>query len=120
MQTYSLTMSTNKLTTSKPIKFSDIMQTIESDYTYTPSAFTNGIGEDVVVNPAGTNEGSCKIFAFAKLNQLSQSDTLELFGEYYRDDVLNNPEGTDHANIRTFMKHGWSGISFETDALIKK
>ena len=111
----------NKLNT-KPeeVSFNEVIETIESDYIYKPSRFTNGSGEGTVVNDAGTNEGSCKIFAFAQVNNLSPEQTLHCFGDYYRDDVLNNPKGTDHANIRNFMITGWQGILFETQALIKK
>jgi len=31
---------------------------------------------------------------------------------YYREDVLGNPDGTDHANIRSFVKVGWDGVTF--------
>jgi hypothetical protein len=32
---------------------------------------------------------------------------------YYFEDVLGNPNGTDHhQNIRNFMKTGWDGIAF--------
>jgi hypothetical protein len=48
---------------------------------------------------------------------LSEVHTLALFGGYYRDDVLGNPEGRDHGNIRHFMKYGWAGIHFEGEAL---
>ena len=51
------------------------------------------------------------------MNQLDQSQTLNLFGDYYRLDVLNNPEGTDHQNIRNFMEQGWEGVSFQSPAL---
>ena len=27
-------------------------------------------------------------------------------------DVLNNPDGSDHANIRNFMEGGWRAVSF--------
>jgi len=33
---------------------------------------------------------------FAQLQQLSQAETLACFGKYYREDVLQNPEGDDH------------------------
>jgi len=98
------------------VEFSDVMDVIAANYRYQPSAFTNGD----VVNKAGTNEGSCKIFAFAKLNQLSEQATLNCFGQYYHDDVLKNPDGNDHANIRNFMKTGWSGVSFDSVVLTKK
>lgn len=98
------------------IEFSDTISVIEENYTYTPTAFKNGDTE----NEAGTNEGSCKIFAFAKLNGLEQAATLSLFGSYYREDVLGNPEGDDHANIRNFIQYGWDGIAFEGEALSLK
>ncbi|MEP1447388.1 MAG: HopJ type III effector protein [Paraglaciecola sp.] len=46
-----------------------------------------------MINQAGTNEGSCKIFYFSKLQKLTENQTLALFGSYYRDDVLANPKG---------------------------
>ncbi len=98
------------------IDFQKVMETIDQHYTYTPVRFTNGD----LVNEAGTNEGSCKIFTFGKLHGLSKEETLACFGEYYRNDVLGNPSGSDHANIRNFMQHGWSGIEFDTLALTLK
>ncbi|MDH5436243.1 MAG: HopJ type III effector protein [Gammaproteobacteria bacterium] len=99
------------------IEFSDVINTIESNYQYTPTRFSNGLGNHTTFNEAGTNEGSCKIFAFGQLNNLDQQQTLACFGHYYRQDVLQHPDNNDHANIRHFMKHGWDGIQFEGDAL---
>ena len=98
------------------VEFKDVITCIDANYNYTPANFSNGCAQ----NAAGTNTGSCKIFAFAKLNQLSEKQTLSLFGSFYRDDVLENPNGEDHANIRNFMHTGWSGIAFETCALSDK
>lgn len=98
------------------IEFAEVMATIENYYAYTPTRFTNGD----TINDAGSNEGSCKIFAFAKLNDLDEKQTLACFGQYYRDDVLGHPHGDDHANIRNFMHHGWDGIVFESEALQPK
>jgi len=95
------------------VDFNDVMEVIKRHYTYAGSAFTNG----ELINEMGTNEGSCKIFYFAKLLKLSEQQTLACFGEYYRKDVLENPEGNDHGNIRNFMKTGWAGISFTSQAL---
>lgn len=53
------------------------------------------------------------------MNNLSEKDTLALFGDFYRNDVLQNPEGEDHQNIRNFIKYGWNGIQFTEDALEK-
>lgn len=96
------------------ISFEHVMAVINENYAYTPATFSNGD----VVNEAGTNEGSCKIFAFAQLNEFSEQQTLACFGIYYRDDVLKNPEGNDHGNIRNFIKTGWQGIRFNSVALI--
>lgn len=96
--------------------FNDTIAVIDAHYDFTPTAFSNGAAR----NEAGQNNGSCKLFSFAMLNGLSPQQTLACFGDYYRKDVLGNPAGTDHANIRNFMKTGWEGISFEGDALAQK
>ncbi|WP_434340964.1 HopJ type III effector protein [Motilimonas cestriensis] len=102
------------------IEFNDVMAVIEANYDYSPTEFSNGADNDLVVNAAGTNEGSCRLFAFAQLNLLDQAQTLALFGRFYREDVLQNPEGNDHGNIRNFIKYGWSGIRFQGTALVAK
>lgn len=104
-------------TSPEKIEFSEVIEIIDTFYTYTATGFINGSSPDAVVNAAGENEGSCKIFAFAKLNQLNESQTLHCFGQYYRNDVLQHPEGHDHANIRCFMTHGWQGIHYDKPAL---
>jgi len=98
------------------INFDQVMDVINMHYEYTPGQFSNGD----VVNAAGSNEGSCKIFRFAQLNALSEMETLALFGSYYRDDVMKNPGGDDHANIRNFILDGWLGIKFESEVLTEK
>jgi hypothetical protein len=98
------------------IAFSDTIALIDALYDFAPTAFANGTTR----NEAGQNNGSCKLFSFAKLNGLSQQQTLACFGDYYRKDVLGNPEGTDHQNIRNFIKSGWEGIEFEGAALKPK
>lgn len=94
------------------LDFEDTIAVISENYDYTPAAFHNGD----VSNEAGQNEGSCKIFAFAQLNDLNEKQTLACFGRFYQD-VLATPEGTDHGNIRNFINTGWSGIRFEGTAL---
>ncbi len=98
------------------IAFTDTMAVIDALYDFTPTAFTNGETR----NEAGQNNGSCKLFSFAKLQGLTAQQTLACFGDYYRKDVLANPDGSDHANIRNFMKTGWEGIAFEGNALTQK
>ncbi len=95
------------------VDFGETIAAIEAVYQFTPTSFINGS----LVNDAGQNNGSCKIFAFARLHQLTESQTLALFGDYYRQDVLQNPDGQDHQNIRNFMQSGWAGVQFSGDAL---
>ena len=100
----------------KSITFQDTINVIEENYDFEPTAFKNGNQQ----NNAGENNGSCKIFSFAKLQNLSKEETLACFGSYYFEDVLNNPNGNDHQNIRNFMQFGWDGIHFEGEALVEK
>ena len=106
-------------TSPSSVEFEEVIETIDACYDYTPSRFSNGLSSPVV-NEAGTNEGSCRIFAFAQINNLSEDATLHCFGDYYRNDVLRKPDGDDHANIRAFMRDGWSGITFDQPALTIK
>jgi hypothetical protein len=105
-------LSTNAAT----VSFEQVMQVINDNYVYTATTFTNG----GLVNEAGTNEGSCKVIYFCKLNNLSEQQTLACFGRYYREDVLEHPQANDHGNIRNFIKTGWSGIEFNGIALVVK
>jgi hypothetical protein len=98
------------------IEFGQVMAVIAQYYDYTPAGFRNG----ELYNPAGTNEGSCKTLGFAQINNLSEMETLALFGGFYRDDVLANPAGDDHANIRNFILDGWLGIRFDEQPLVVK
>ena len=98
------------------IEFNDTMSIIDSMYDFTPTSFSNGD----LVNEAGQNSGSCKLFSFARLHQLTSEQTLACFGGYYRNDVLNHPENRDHQNIRNFMKSGWSGIKLDSEPLVAK
>jgi HopJ type III effector protein len=100
-------------TTPERIEFSEVIATIDEHYEFTPTAFKNGDTH----NEAGQNSGSCKLLSFAKLQGFNQQQTLDCFGAFYRKDVLENPEGDNHQNIRNFMKYGWDGIHFEDVAL---
>ncbi|PKI16529.1 HopJ type III effector protein [Colwellia sp. 12G3] len=100
-------------TSADEISFEQVMQVISENYSYVPATFANGD----LLNEAGTNEGSCKIFYFAQLNKLTEQQTLACFGRFYRDDVINNPQGNDHGNIRNFIQSGWQAIKFKSIAL---
>jgi hypothetical protein len=107
----------NKLKqTPKTITFAETMAVIEENYDFNPTAFDNGTQH----NQQGQNSGSCKLFAFAQLHNLSQAETLACFGAYYFEEVLGDPEGNNHQNIRNFMQSGWEGIQFEEEALTLK
>jgi hypothetical protein len=113
----SLAAFLEKITRNAAVGFDETLAVIAENHHYQAVEFCNGLNDDILINHAGTNEGSCKIFAFARLHRLDQQQTLNLFGDYYRLDVLNDPEGTGHQNIRNFMKHGWAGIAFKGEAL---
>jgi len=98
------------------IAFAKTIAVIEENYTFIPTEFQNGNQQ----NAAGENSGSCKLFAFAKLQNLSQASTLACFGAYYFEEVLKDPNGTNHQNIRNFINTGWNAIQFEGEALVLK
>jgi hypothetical protein len=100
----------------QPVDFTLVMEVIDQHYDFTPTAFKNGD----TFNEAGQNNGSCKVFAFAKLHGLDEQSALHAFGDYYAKDVLQNPDGDDHANIRNFMQYGWKGVEFDGKALTPK
>ncbi len=106
--------------TPQAVEFDDVINVIDDNYSYTPMLFHNGANADCIINQAKENEGSCKIFSFALLHQLTEPQTLNCFGKYYRDEVLNYPDDTNHANIRTFIKYGWEHIQFDGNALTRK
>ena len=102
--------------TPEKLEFTELMNLIDYEYDFTPSAFTNGGLE----NPDNENMGSCKVFSFGQLHGLSAEQTLACFGTYFREDVLKNPDGNDHQNIRNIMQTAWEGIVFSRVALEAK
>lgn len=106
----------NKLkSTPTEITFLETMAVIEDGYNFTPTTFLNG----ELTNKAEENSGSCKIFAFGNHQKLSKEHTLYCFGEHYKN-VLQDPQGTSHQNIRSFIKNGFNGLSFRGEALTLK
>tara|TARA_R110000868_G_scaffold386859_2_gene655289 strand:- start:134 stop:478 length:345 start_codon:yes stop_codon:yes gene_type:complete len=104
----------NKLKTSpKEINFSDTMVAIDSKYSFTPTAYTNG----AIRNEVGQNSGSCKLFSFAIKEGFSKEETLACFGQYYFDEVLLDLKGSSHQNIRNFIETGFEGLAFDGQAL---
>ncbi len=97
------------------LEFRAVIETIDAEFDYTPSAFMNGNTSNI----ASENQGSGKVFSFARQAGLSEAHTLMLFAEHYRD-VLANPDATNHQNIREFITNGWTGVSFAKPALKKR
>ncbi|MED5525690.1 MAG: HopJ type III effector protein [Pseudomonadota bacterium] len=98
------------------IEFADVIALIDAEFVFTPSAFSNG----EVNNEVGQNNGSCKLLALGQYLELDKDQTLALFGRFYREDVLGNPGGSDHANIRNFMQSGQAGVAFAQFPLVAK
>lgn len=96
--------------------YKDLIKFIDKHYIYQPSAFNNGS----LMNQAGENEISCKIFAFAKLHNLNKEQTLACFGQLYYQEVLQNPNAAGHKNIRQFMQTAWQGVQFQQQPLRHK
>ena len=90
------------------ISFQLVMNAIDELYDISEVPFS--VGD--VKSEAGKNMGSAKIFSFGKISGLNEEVTLHLFGNYYRKDVLENPDGSDHANIRAFIQGGWKCVDF--------
>lgn len=101
------------------VEFDEVIAVINAHYRFTPTGFANGLGADRLWNPMGTNEGSCRILAFGRLQGLGEAETLACFGAHYRA-VLADPDGTAHPNIRAFLRDGWAGIKFEGTPLMLK
>ena len=98
------------------VAFSETIELIEAHYDFTPTSFVNGD----LANEAGENSGSCKVFAFAKAQSLSKAEALACFGAFYFEEVLNDPTGTGHQNIRNFINHGFDGLTINGAALTEK
>lgn len=98
------------------LKFEEVIELIDTHYESGLIEFKNGD----LVNGPGENEGSAKLLSYAALSEMDKDTTLKLWGQYYRE-VVKDPEGNSHQNIRNFMKTGWEGVPFENGiALTRK
>jgi hypothetical protein len=98
------------------MKFSDFIDLIDNEYTFVPTAFTNG----GLANKDDENQGSAKVFCFGLMHELSEYESLKCFGEHYQNVLETLADSTTHLNIRNFMRRGWKGISINVEALTKK
>merc|ERR1712003_214908 len=98
------------------LMFEEFVEMVDESYESQLLEFKNGD----IVNKPGENDGSAKVLSYAALSNFDKETTLKLWGQYYRE-VLNDPDGDSHPNIRNFMKTGWDGVPFENGiALTKK
>lgn len=95
--------------------FDDTLALVEQHFDVQPASFANG----PLYNEAGENAGSCRVFALGQYCNLSEADTLTLFAQHYQQ-VLDDPAGDSHGNIRQFITTGWSGIRFDDQPLRPK
>ncbi|PKA98124.1 HopJ type III effector protein [Flavobacteriaceae bacterium MAR_2009_75] len=102
--------------TPKSIEFNETMAIIEEHYYFEPTSFKNG----QLKSKVGENSGSCKLLAFAQDQELNKEETLACFGNFYFNDVLENPDGEGHQNIRNFMLTGFGGVHFDRFPLKRK
>eukprot|EP00531_Pseudo-nitzschia_arenysensis_P011447 CAMPEP_0116132966 /NCGR_PEP_ID=MMETSP0329-20121206/9846_1 /TAXON_ID=697910 /ORGANISM="Pseudo-nitzschia arenysensis, Strain B593" /LENGTH=211 /DNA_ID=CAMNT_0003627549 /DNA_START=44 /DNA_END=679 /DNA_ORIENTATION=+ len=90
------------------LTFEEVMEVIDENFETGLIEFKNGD----ILNKQGENEGSAKVLSYAALSDFDKETTLKLWGQYYRE-VLADPDGDSHQNIRNFMKYGWDGVPFE-------
>lgn len=103
----------NKIKSGEKLKFSDFIELIDREYSFSNIAFENG----EIINSKNENQGSAKVFCFGHMYSLSESEVLNCFAEHYQS-VMESPEDEgSHLNIRSFMFHGWKGLLIDFDAL---
>lgn len=96
-------------------QFAATLAFINEWYDFTPTAFRNG----KVANSAEQNQGSCRVLAFALMQNLSAAQALKCFGEHCRD-VLATPGSDNHHNLRRLQAEGLGDIHFEQPPLRRK
>lgn len=63
-----------------------------------------------VDNPSDKNQASAKLLSLAQLLDLSKEETLDLWGDVWRE--VRGTEGDSHMNIREFEKGGMAAVTF--------
>ena len=71
---------------------------IDAHYDHTHTSLVNG----TATNQASENQGSAKVYLFALLHELNETDTLHCFAEhFFAVDAI--PAGDDRQNIRQLI-----------------
>jgi hypothetical protein len=94
-------------TDASSLMFAETLEAIELGFEFFGVKFSCGD----VVSSSSENTGSSKVLSMAILVGLTDAETLACFGEHYRD-VLADPSGASHANIRALMATGLAGVKF--------
>ncbi len=94
-------------------KLNETLSLIRSIYDIPPTGFV--VGNQI--NMSDENQGSLAILSFARACRLPDEEVLPMFGEAY-EEVLGNPDGEDHSNIRALMDLGMSAFFPDVDECI--
>ena len=96
----------DKVKRGEMVSFEETIALIDEHYFYVEVPFSNGD----LTNAANENVGSAKVLAFGLITQMTKEQTLSMFGDFYRN---LSADGSDHMNIRNFMKNGFDGVVFD-------
>jgi hypothetical protein len=96
----------DKVKSGEKVSFDESIALIDEHYYYVEVPFSNGD----LTNAANENIGSAKILAFGLITQMTKEQTLGMFGDFYRN---LSADGSDHMNIRNFIKNGFDGVVFD-------
>ena len=83
-----------------------------------------GLGFGAEFIPIYKKHPNANMYGICRRNEDELKKIGEAFGIENRftdyQEVLNDPEGDSHANIRNFITYGWEGLKFESPVLNKK
>ena len=97
-------------------KRSQLMAALESALEYGQRVQKERTDPQMGLFDMGDKQASINAPALPEIGEWDEKQLLACFGEHYRQ-VLADPGCESHANIRTFMRHGWKGIRFEQEPL---
>ncbi|KAJ1637914.1 HopJ type III effector protein-domain-containing protein [Pavlovales sp. CCMP2436] len=89
------------------VMFAETLEAIDQAFEFFGTKFVNG----AVSSTSSENEGSSKVLSLSQLVGMTTDETLVCFGEHYRD-VVADPSGSSHANVRALMTTGLEAVLF--------